>query len=98
LTNFNNLRQRFQTANITGFPSGVGSNESEFSDFYCAYVKRVREVVAKSGHALIEIDMEDPLVGWQMEDAFGVNHTCWGHYNARTTNETEGAFVNKKLP
>jgi len=80
-----NLRERFERAKITGLPAGVGRNVSEFSDFYCEYVKRVRKEVAKyPGHELIEIDIEDPMVGWQMEEAFGINQTCWGENNAGT--------------
>jgi hypothetical protein len=43
----------------------------------------VREEVAKypGRHELIEIDIEDPMVGWQMEEAFGTSHTCWGKKN-----------------
>ncbi|KAL7444926.1 hypothetical protein ACHAXM_009648 [Skeletonema potamos] len=83
----NSMRARFEVANITGLPAGVGRNVSEFSDFYCDYVKRVREEVAKyPGHELIEIDIEDPMVGWQMEEMFGINQTCWGKSNAGKNN------------
>jgi len=90
MSNFNNLRQRFEEANITGLPRGVGRNVSEFSHFYCEYVKRVREEVAKypGRHELIEIDIEDPTVGWQMEEAFGTSHTCWGKKNTAKHNDT----------
>mmetsp|Transcript_9381 Transcript_9381/g.16044 ORF Transcript_9381/g.16044 Transcript_9381/m.16044 type:complete len:297 (+) Transcript_9381:105-995(+) len=90
MSNFNNLRQRFEAANITGLPRGVGRNVSEFSHFYCEYVKRVREEVAKypGRHELIEIDIEDPTVGWQMEEAFGTSHTCWGKKNTAKHNDT----------
>eukprot|EP00984_Skeletonema_dohrnii_P016203 scaffold7152_cov148-Skeletonema_dohrnii-CCMP3373.AAC.4 len=93
-----NMRKRFQISNITGLPKGVGRNVSEFSHFYCEYVKRVREEVAKypGRHELIEIDIEDPMVGWQMEEAFGTNHTCWGQKNTAkhndTTNEANKTF------
>jgi hypothetical protein len=81
------MRARFEVANITGLPAGVGRNVSEFSDFYCDYVKRVREEVAKyPGHELIEIDIEDPMVGWQMEEMFGINQTCWGKSNVGKNN------------
>ena len=85
-----NMRQRFERANITGLPTGVGRNVSEFSHFYCEYVKRVREEVAKypGRHELIEIDIEDPTVGWQMEEAFGTNHACWDKKNAAKHNGT----------
>ncbi len=82
--NKDNLRKKFELSNITGLPKGVGRNVSEFSDFYCEYVKRVRAEVAKypERHKLVEIDIEDPKVGWQLEEAFGTNHTCWGKQNA----------------
>ena len=89
-TKDNSMRKRFEVANITGLPKGVGRNVSEFSQFYCEYVKRVRKEVAKypGRHKLIEIDIEDPSVGWQMEDFFGVNRTCWGISNAANHNDT----------
>ncbi len=89
-TKANQMRKRFEVANITGLPVGVGRNVSEFSSFYCEYVKRVRKEVAKypGRHELIEIDIEDPSVGWQMEEAFGVNHTCWGKSNTANHNDT----------
>jgi len=85
-----NMRQRFEEANITGLPKGVGRNVSEFRYFYCEYVKRVREEVAKypGRHELIEIDIEDPTVGWQMEEVFGTNHACWDKKNAAKHNGT----------
>ena len=84
-----NMRLRFERANITGLPKGVGRNVSEFSSFYCEYVKRVRKEVAKyPEHTLIEIDIEDPTAGLQMEEAFGINHTCWGHINRARHNDT----------
>mmetsp|Transcript_24435 Transcript_24435/g.37385 ORF Transcript_24435/g.37385 Transcript_24435/m.37385 type:complete len:305 (-) Transcript_24435:275-1189(-) len=88
-TKDNTMRGRFEVANITGLPVGVGRNVSEFSHFYCEYVKRVREEVAKypGRHELIEIDIEDPTVGRQMEEAFGVNRTCWGHSNTGNHND-----------
>lgn len=88
-TKDNSMRKRFEVANITGLPQGVGRNVSEFSQFYCEYVKRVRKEVAKypGRHKLIEIDIEDPSVGWQMEDLFGVNRTCWGISNAANHND-----------
>ena len=36
----------------------------------------------------IEIDIEDPMVGWQMEEVFGTNHTCWGKQNVARHNDT----------
>ena len=85
-----NMRRRFEWANITGLPKGVGRNVSEFTHFYCEYVKRVREEVAKypGRHELIEIDIEDPTVGWQMEEALGINRTCWGKKNTAKHNST----------
>ena len=85
----NNMKARFQRSNITGLPPGAGNNVSEFRNFYCEYVKRVRKTIAKyPGHMLIEIDIEDPTEGWRLEEAFGVNHTCWGKTNIRVSNDT----------
>ena len=86
----NNMRKRFERANITGLPEGVGKNVSQFSSFYCEYVKRVRKEVAKypGRHELIEIDIEDPTVGRQVEEAFGIKETCWGHKNTAKHNNT----------
>ena len=83
MSNWSNMRKRFEVADITGLPIGMGKSVREFSHFYCEYVKRVREEVAKypGRHELIEIDIEDPMVGWQMEEVFGTSHTCWGKKN-----------------
>ncbi len=83
------MRNRFQRANLIGLPTGVGRNVSEFRNFYCEYVTRVREEVAKypGRHTLIEIDIEDPKVGWQLEGVFGVNRTCWGKKNTAKHND-----------
>ncbi len=83
----NNMRKRFERANIKGLPPGVGRNVTEFSNFYCEYVKRVREEVSKNPrHTLIEIDVEDPTAGEQLEAYLGVNRTCWGQGNANKRN------------
>ncbi|KAL7499392.1 hypothetical protein ACHAWT_008167 [Skeletonema menzelii] len=89
-TKDNSMRKRFEVANITGLPVGVGRNVSEFTHFYCEYVKRVRKEVAKypGRHELIEIDIEDPSVGLQMEEVFGVNRTCWGKSNTGNHHDT----------
>ena len=82
-----NMRKRFERANIKGLPPGVGRNVTEFSNFYCEYVKRVREEVSKNPrHTLIEIDVEDPTAGEQLEAYLGVNRTCWGQGNANKRN------------
>jgi len=84
----NNMKARFQREDIKGLPSGVGNNVSEFSNFYCEYVKRVRRTIAKypGRHELIEIDIEDPKAGFRMEEAFGVSKSCWGQTNIRMHN------------
>lgn len=88
-----NMRNRFQRANLTGLPTGVGRNVSEFSHFYCQYVKRVREEVAKypGRHELVEIDIENPKVGSQLEEVFRVNRTCWGKKNVAKHNDMVSA-------
>ena len=84
----NNMRVRFQNADIKGLPPGVGRNLSEFSKFYCEYVKRVRSTIAKyPGHELIEVDIEDPTAGLRMEEAFGVSHACWAKTNIQVHND-----------
>ena len=87
----NNMKARFQREDIKGLPSGVGNNVSEFSNFYCEYVKRVRRTIAKypGRHELIEIDIEDPKAGIRMEGAFGVSKSCWGQTNIRMHNLTD---------
>jgi hypothetical protein len=85
----NNMRVRFQRENITGLPPGVGKNVTEFSNFYCEYVKRVRKTIAKyPGHELVEIDIEDPTEGWKLEDVFGVKRSCWGKTNIHVSNDS----------
>lgn len=68
----------------------MGRNVGELSRFYCEYVKRVREEVAKypGRHKLIEINIEDPMLEWQLEEMFGITHTCWGKKNPARHNDT----------
>ncbi|KAL7453502.1 LOW QUALITY PROTEIN: hypothetical protein ACHAWC_005167 [Mediolabrus comicus] len=44
------------------------------------------EVSKNPRHTLIEIDMEDPTAGEQLEAYLGVNRTCWGQGNANKRN------------
>ena len=77
------MDDRFKKLNITGSPSLENkSNEEEFSDWYCKHVTRVRDIVAQNPtHSLVEVDIEDPDIGQQMEDIFGIGKSCWGHTN-----------------
>ncbi|KAL7541289.1 hypothetical protein ACHAWF_006898 [Thalassiosira exigua] len=69
-------------ADITGFPRFVGRNQSEFSQWFCSHVRRVRDLVAKDPSlTLVEIDIEDSDTGSQMADIFDVDASCWGRQN-----------------
>jgi len=69
-------------ADITGFPRGTGKNAEEFGRWFCAHVTRVREAVARNPmQTLVEIDIEDPMVGTYMANVFDVEEGCWGHVN-----------------
>ena len=76
------MDERLRKLNITGFPSGKGKNEEEFTEWYCNHVLRVREIVASSqGHHLVEVDIEDTTIGGRMSEMFGISESCWGHAN-----------------
>ena len=70
-------------ANITGFPTGMGKNQEEFSSWFCNHVTRVRQLIANHpSQTLVEIDIEDSTIGQHMSDIFDVHESCWGHANA----------------
>ena len=76
------MDERLRKLNITGFPSGKGKNEEEFTEWYCIHVLRVREMVDNSpSHHLVEVDIEDETIGERMSAMFGISESCWGHNN-----------------
>jgi hypothetical protein len=80
--NGKSFADRLTNANITGLPYGQGSNEVEMSTFFCNHVNNIRKFAARHpSHALIELDIESPLVGEQLESLFGITSSCWGASN-----------------
>ena len=76
------FNEKLRKANITGFPSGVGKNVDEFSDWYCKHVERVRAIVDQNpSMTLVEVDIEDPTIAKRMSDIFDIDETCWGRSN-----------------
>lgn len=77
------LRERLTNCTLGyDFTAGVGTEDDDFSEFFCDHVKRVRQFVADHpSHALVEIDIEDPLVGKKLEAWFDVKADYWGHQN-----------------
>lgn len=76
------MKDRLQKFEITGFPSGKGKNEEEFTEWFCNHVLRVREMVdASDHHHLIEVDIEDDTIARRMSGMFNVSAGCWGHSN-----------------
>lgn len=97
------LNDKLRENNITGFPTGVGENVSEFSDWFCNHVQRVRRVVNDNPSlTLVEVDIEDANIAKRMSDMFEIGESCWGHANVNPIanpdlNITEGVEVAKKF-
>lgn len=97
------LNDKLRENNITGFPTGVGKNVSEFSDWFCNHVQRVRRVVNDNPSlTLVEVDIEDSNIAKRMSDMFEIDESCWGHANVNPIanpdlNITEGVEVAKKF-
>lgn len=88
-------------ADIKGFPAGRGRNRSEFDEWFCNHVDRVREVVARDpSRTLVEVDIEDPTMGSRMAEIFDVDEDCWGHrnFNARLHPGYEGNQTSNNFP
>lgn len=77
------LEQLIVKADLPGLPPGVGHIEEELVEWWCWHVKIVREFVKiHPSHALVEVDIEDPLAGSMMGTLFGASQSCWGHANS----------------
>ena len=75
-----NLVDRLVKSNITGSPTK--SDPKHFSHWYCKHIQRVRDVIDRHpSHSLVEVDIEDPMVGQRMSDMFGIRKSCWGQKN-----------------
>jgi len=58
---------------------------TDFADWYCWHVNRVRDVISKSpSSTLVEVDIEDPTTSVRMEDIFNIPRSCWGQANVNT--------------
>jgi hypothetical protein len=76
------LHERLIQCNITGFETGVGTSDEELVKFYNDQSRRVREFVDRHPtHRLVEVEIDQPSAGQVMEDAFGIDRSCWGHGN-----------------
>jgi hypothetical protein len=76
------LHERLIQCNITGFGTGVGLSDEELVKFYNDQSRRVREFVDRHPtHRLVEVEIDQPSAGQVMEDAFGIDRSCWGHGN-----------------
>jgi hypothetical protein len=76
------MHDRLVQCNISGFRAGVGRHDDELVQFYNDQLRRVREfVVRHPTHRLVEVAIDTPTAGQVMEDAFGIDRSCWGHGN-----------------
>lgn len=76
------MQERLVQCNITGFGVGVGGTTEELKKFYESQVKRVRNFCKRyPTHRLVEVDIDSPTAGQVMQDAFGIDKTCWAHTN-----------------
>lgn len=72
------LRQRFIECNITGLPTGVGSNNTELAQFYHEQVLRVYDhVYHHSTNPFVFVDIESPYASHLLEREFGYSRNCW---------------------
>uniref|UniRef100_A0A7S2K361 Uncharacterized protein n=1 Tax=Leptocylindrus danicus TaxID=163516 RepID=A0A7S2K361_9STRA len=83
------------------FKAGVGEKDEDLRQFFCDHVNAVRQFVADHpSHALVEIDIEDPLVGSKLEAWFDVKAENWSHHNISPlqlpTGDKQGELVLKK--
>jgi len=80
------MHTRFRKFNITGLLEvGRGRNVTDFANWYCWHVNRVRDVISKSPlSTLVEVDIEDPTTNVRMEDIFNIPRSCWGQANVNT--------------
>ncbi|EED90068.1 predicted protein [Thalassiosira pseudonana CCMP1335] len=82
--------ERLTQANITGLPSGKGSNVDDLAEFFCNHVINIRNFVAEHpSHALVEIEMTDPMAGERLERIFGIKQSCWQQQNKNPVLHTE---------
>ena len=61
-------------------------NDSEMRDFlrniYLDHNEMIREFVKRyPSHALVEIDISDPMAGEVLAESFGLDGSCWTHEN-----------------
>eukprot|EP00548_Thalassiothrix_antarctica_P015810 CAMPEP_0194176928 /NCGR_PEP_ID=MMETSP0154-20130528/10794_1 /TAXON_ID=1049557 /ORGANISM="Thalassiothrix antarctica, Strain L6-D1" /LENGTH=92 /DNA_ID=CAMNT_0038891319 /DNA_START=46 /DNA_END=324 /DNA_ORIENTATION=+ len=72
--------------NITGLPKGVGNKDEELKSFFLDQIKRIHSFVRKfPSHRLVTVAIDSPNAGGTLQDAFGIDKRCWGHYNKRVS-------------
>lgn len=82
------LKHLIAEEDLPGLPPGVGHTEQELVEWWCWHVENVREFVRiHPSHALVEVDIEDPLAGSMMGTLFGAQPSCWGHASGNQLKE-----------
>jgi hypothetical protein len=63
-------------------PRGSSELPDMLRHIFDFHSQHVREFVKQHpSHTLIEVDITDDSAGTILADAFGLNETCWGHFN-----------------
>eukprot|EP00566_Odontella_aurita_P017784 CAMPEP_0113593292 /NCGR_PEP_ID=MMETSP0015_2-20120614/38354_1 /TAXON_ID=2838 /ORGANISM="Odontella" /LENGTH=260 /DNA_ID=CAMNT_0000499989 /DNA_START=1 /DNA_END=783 /DNA_ORIENTATION=+ /assembly_acc=CAM_ASM_000160 len=76
------MRNQMESCDIPGLPAGIGIQDSDLKTFYLDHIERIRAFArAHPSHSFLEVDIESSDAGMMMEDAFGIDHSCWGHKN-----------------
>uniref|UniRef100_A0A7S1BAW9 Sulfotransferase domain-containing protein n=1 Tax=Corethron hystrix TaxID=216773 RepID=A0A7S1BAW9_9STRA len=80
--NWHRLHQIFINTEISGLPKGIGEAEDDLRSFFVGHAEKLRKFVAEyPTHKLIEVDIDDPRAGEQLQAAFGIDAQCWGQSN-----------------
>ena len=91
---------RLRFSNIKNFPSGRGRNQTEFEEWFCDHVKRVREVVPPE--RLVEIDIESKSTGSRLGDIFDLDPNCWSqanvNFNVHNSSELANSTAKGSVP
>lgn len=66
----------------SGFPPSRAT-DSQLESFYEEHATRIRDFVrARPSLSYVEIQLEDPDAGRQLEDALGIEKSCFKHHNS----------------
>lgn len=77
------LRQRFvDNPFIPELPRGKGDDDQDMLNFYRRQAERVRDFAQNhTSLSLVELPIDSPNAGQNMEDAFGISKQCWKNRN-----------------